>query len=314
MWKRTSSDIPSLCPEQHVALVTGASQGLGRAFAEQCARCGIDLLLVALPDSGLPRVARGLELLYGVRSEYLEMDLTAPGNPEALFQWIAREGVDVSILINNAGVGYNSRFEESTLGENESCILLNNLALVKITRLLLPQLKRHPRAFVLNVSSLAAFFPMPFMPVYGPSKTFILNFSLALRSEMKGTPVSVSVLCPNGIRTNGECRRKIESHGLIGRLVSMEPDRVAACALEGLFAKRAVIVPGFLNQCPAALGRHVPRRVVCSVVSSFYSKTARGGDANRSHPAPHRRQCGQSVAYGGSYEPIYRRLGALSDL
>jgi len=306
MWKRTSFDAPPLRSEQHVALITGASQGLGRAFAEQCARRDIDLVLVALPDSGLPPVAQGLELLYGVRSEYVEMDLTAPGNPETLVQWISREGLDVSILINNAGTGYNCRFEESTLGENESCILLNNLALVKITRLLLPRLKRRPRAFVLNVSSLAAFFPMPFMPVYGPSKTFILNFSLSLRSEMKDTPVSVSVLCPNGIRTNGECRRKIESHGLIGRLVSMDPDQVAMCALEGVFAGRAVIVPGFLNQCLAALGRHVPRPVVCSVVSSFYGKTASGRTAVKRHPAP--------AVHGGSYEPIHRRLGALSDL
>jgi hypothetical protein len=114
MWKRMSSDTPPLRPEQHVALVTGASQGLGRAFAEQCARLGIDLILVALPGSGLPRVAQGIELLYGVRSKYVEMDLTAPGNPEALAEWISRQGLHISMLINNAGVGYNSRCEDYT--------------------------------------------------------------------------------------------------------------------------------------------------------------------------------------------------------
>jgi hypothetical protein len=279
MWKRRSSDASLLQPEDQVALVTGASQGLGRAFAEQCARLGMDLILVALPDSGLAELAQGIALLYGVRTDYVEMDLTAPGNPEALVQWISRQGLSVSVLINNAGVGYNSRFEDSTLGENESCILLNNLALVKITRLLLPELKRHPQAFVLNVASMAAFFPMPFMPVYGPSKTFILNFSLALREEMRGTPVSVSVLCPNGIRTNGECRQKIEAHGLIGELVSLDPDQVAACAVKGLFAEKAVIVPGFVNQVIAAVGKYAPRSIVCPVVSTFYGKTARPGRA-----------------------------------
>jgi hypothetical protein len=275
MWKRRSSDTSLLQPEEHVALVTGASQGLGRAFAEECARRGMDLILVALPDSGLPQLAQGISLLYGVRADYLEMDLTAPGTPEALVRWISRQGLRVSVLINNAGVGYNSRFEDSTLGENESCILLNNLALVKITRLLLPELKRHPQAFVLNVASLAAFFPMPFMPVYGPSKTFILNFSLALREEMKDTPVSVCVLCPNGIRTNGESTQKIEAHGLIGELVSLDPDQVAACAMQGLFAEKAVIVPGFINQVIAVVGKHTPRSIVCPVVSTFYGKTAR---------------------------------------
>lgn len=275
MWIRRPSDASALPQERPVALVTGASQGLGRAFAEQCARRGMDLVLVALPNSGLPRVAQGIALLYRVQADFIEMDLTEPGNPEALTRWIVSRALKVSLLINNAGVGYNSRFEDSTLTENEACILLNNLALVKITRLLLPELKRRPEAFILNVASMAAFFPMPFMPVYGPSKTFILNFSLALREEMKDTSVSVSVLCPNGIRTNGECRRKIEDHGLIGELVSMDPEQVATCALKGTLAKRAVIVPGVLNQVISLLGRHAPRSIVCPVVSAFYGKTAR---------------------------------------
>lgn len=275
MWIRRPSDASALPQERPVALVTGASQGLGRAFAEQCARRDMDLVLVALPNSGLPRVAQGIALLYRVQADFIEMDLTEPGNPEALTRWIVSRALKVPLLINNAGVGYNSRFEDSTLTENEACILLNNLALVKITRLLLPELKRRPEAFILNVASMAAFFPMPFMPVYGPSKTFILNFSLALREEMKDTSVSVSVLCPNGIRTNGECRRKIEDHGLIGELVSMDPEQVATCALKGTLAKRAVIVPGVLNQVISLLGRHAPRSIVCPVVSAFYGKTAR---------------------------------------
>jgi short-subunit dehydrogenase len=203
------------------------------------------------------------------------MDLTLPGSPEALCRWIADEGLPVSVLINNAGMGYNSRFEDSTMRENESCILLNNLVLVKITRLLLPELKRHPQAFVLNVASLAAFFPMPFMPVYGPSKTFILNFSLALREEMKDTQVHVSVLCPNGIRTNEESRRKIEAHGMIGRLVSFDADNVAAYAMRKMSAGKAVIVPGLINQIIAGVGKHVPRTILCPVVSAVYGKTAR---------------------------------------
>jgi len=274
MWRRQREQDLNDDRTDHCAVITGASQGLGRAFALECAHRGMDLVLVALPDSGLERVARGIALLYDVRAEYVEMDLTASGSPEALTTWISRRGLRISVLINNAGVGYNSRFEDSTLGENESCILLNNLALVKITRLLLPELNRHGQSFVLNVASMAAFFPMPFMPVYGPSKSFVLNFSLALREEMKGTGVSVSVLCPNGIRTNRECREKIASHGLIGELVSLDPDRVAVCGLDGLFAGKNVIIPGLLNQIIALAGKHAPRFIVCPVVATFYGKTA----------------------------------------
>jgi short-subunit dehydrogenase len=257
------------------ALITGASQGLGRAFAEECARRRMDLLLVALPESGLEQATQDITGRYGVRAEYLEADLTAPGSQEALARWVADEGFPVSLLINNAGVGYNSRFEDSTLRENETCILLNNLALVKITRLMLPELRCRPSAFVLNVASLAAFFPMPFMPVYAPSKAFILNFSLALREEMRNTPVSVSVLCPNGIRTNQSCRDRIEASGLAARLTCMDADEVATYAIREMLAGKSVIVPGFLNRAIVTLSRFVPRSTVCAVVSAFWGRTAR---------------------------------------
>jgi short-subunit dehydrogenase len=296
MWKLKSFDNrTSLRNERSTpgsrpcALITGASQGLGRAFAEACARGddaqrGMDLALVALPDSGLARVARDIAERHGVRAEYVEMDLTAPRSPTALHGWIRDKRLPISVLINNAGVGYNSRFEDSTLRENESCILLNNLALVKITRLLLPELKRHPRAFILNVASMAAFFPIPFMPVYAPSKAFVVNFSLALREEMRDTSVSVSVVCPNGVRTNGECRQKIAAHGFIGELVSLDPDQVVAEALRGLWAGKATIVPGLANRVILAVGRHAPNALVCAVTSSLYGKTARRGYPRQ---APH---------------------------
>lgn len=257
------------------ALITGASEGLGRAFAEECAYLGMNLALVALPASGVGQVAQDLARRHGVQAKPVEMDLTVPGSAERLAQWVSEQKLPISVLINNAGVGYNCRFEDSGLRENESCILLNNLALVQITHLMLPELKRRQRAFILNVSSMAAFFPMPYMPVYGPSKAFILGFSLALRAEMRGTPVRVSALCPNGIRTSPECRHKIDAHGLIGRLVSLDPQTVARCAIQELLAGRPVIVLGWVNRALAALGQHVPPSLACAVVSAFYGKTAR---------------------------------------
>jgi short-subunit dehydrogenase len=268
-----TGQVPGLAGQY--ALITGASEGLGRAFAEECAYLGMNLILVALPSSGLVEVAQDVARRYNVRVEHVEMDLARPESPETLARWISSRGLPVSVLINNAGVGYNSRFEDSTLRDNESCILLNNLALVKITHLMLPELKRRQQAYILNVASMAAFFPMPFMPVYGPSKAFVLNFSLALQAEMRGTPVHVSVLCPNGIRTSVACRHKIDAHGLVGRLVSMDPQPVARCAVEALLAKRAVIVLGWANHVLVALGQYVPTWLICFVVSAFYGKTAK---------------------------------------
>ena len=257
------------------ALITGASQGLGRAFAAECARRGMDLALVALPGSGLEEVAGAIARRWGVRVEALALDLTAPEGPEAACRWLAETGLEVSALINNAGTGYNRRFEDSSLRENEACILLNNLALVKMTRLLLPQLKRSPRAYALNVASLAAFFPMPYMPVYGPSKAFILSFSLGLRQELRGSGVSVSVLCPNGIRTNAQTCAQIAAGGLAARLTCLDAEDVARNAVAQMLRGADVIVPGALNRVICAMSRFVPRAAVYAVVGAFWGRTAR---------------------------------------
>jgi short-subunit dehydrogenase len=245
----------------------------------------MDLMLVALPDSGLREAAETLQAKYGVRCAYLDLDLAAPGGPEAAARWVDELGWPLAYLINNAGVSYNSRFEDSTLAENEAVILLNNLATVKLTHVLLPELRKRERAYVLNVASLAAFFPMPFMPVYAPSKAFLLGFSLALRQEMCDTPVSVSVLCPNGLRTRPDCRDKIEQHGAIGRLFCMDAAPAAEYAVRRTLSGEAIIVPGLLNRGLAALSRLVPRTSILAVVSAFWGKTAGRPGSGRSKTA-----------------------------
>lgn len=284
MKTKNDFNFPAQTTPRPYALVTGASQGLGRAFAEECARRRFNLILVSLPGEGLPAVAEMLSKTYAVQAEYFETDLTAPQGPEMLVNWISSYDWPVAVLINNAGCGYNKRFEDSTLTENENCILLNNYALVKITRLLLPELKRQPRAYILNVSSLAAFFPMPFMPVYAPTKVFILNFSLALREELRQTTIGISALCPNGIRTNAETREQIEAGGLMARLTCMDPAPVAAYALQKLLAGTAVIVPGALNRMIMTLGKYTPSSIIYAVIRAFWGKTARSAiRVNRSN-------------------------------
>jgi len=272
------------CPlktaHKQYAMITGASQGLGKAFAEECGRMGFNLVLVALPGSGLPDVALDLSNQFGVDVEYMELDLTVHGSPEVIVDWVERNRWPVAWLINNAGVGYNARFEDSTLQENETCILLNNLALVKLTHRMLPVLKRHPRPYILNVASLAAFFPMPFMPVYAPSKAFTVNFSLALRQEVRDSHVQVSVLCPNGIRTNLENREKIDSGGLVARLTCMNADEVASYAIRKMLAGQPVIIPGWINRCVAGASRFIPSSLINAVISAFWGKTARAPAQN----------------------------------
>ena len=271
---KNKAPLPADLDRSGYVLITGASQGLGKALALEFARRGMNLILVALPGEGLPSTAQAITELYGVHVEAVESDLTAQGSAEALHGWVVEKELPVVALVNNAGVGYNRRFEDSSLRENEVCILLNNLALVKITRLLLPILKSQPRAHILNVASMAALFPMPYMPVYGPSKAFILSFSLGLREEMRNSGVSVSVLVPNGIRTNAAVSAQIASYGWAARATCQNPDEIARYAVARMLAGAATIVPGKLNQMIGKIGPYVPRALIFAVVSSFWGKTA----------------------------------------
>ncbi len=255
-------------------VITGASQGLGKAFAEECALRGRNLVLAALPDTGLPEVARWIARVHGVRVLPLEVDLTADDGPARLARFVQQSGLAVDALVNNAGVGFNGRFGDSQPAHNETTIRLNMLAVVALTRALLPELRRRERALVLNVASLAAFFPMPWLPVYSSSKSFVLAFSLALREELRGTGVSVSVVCPNGIRTNRQVRDLIARQGLAGRLTCQYPEQVARAALQGLEGGRAVIVPGAVNRFLRFASGMLPRSIAMGVISRRWNTQA----------------------------------------
>jgi short-subunit dehydrogenase len=277
-------------------VITGASQGLGKSFAEECAIRGRALVLAALPHTGLVEVARWIALVHGVRVHALEIDLTSDDGPARLARFVEENGLAVDTLINNAGVGFNGRFGESEPARNETTIRLNMLALVTLTRLLLPALRRSGRAHVLNVASLAAFFPMPWLPVYSSSKSFVFAFSLALREELRGTGVSVSVVCPNGIRTNRGARELIAQQGLAGRLTCQYPEQVARAALRGLLAGRAVIVPGAVNRCIRFASGLVPRSVAMGVITRRWNAEAL-------------RANGGSRTAGGRRRPGLKRAG-----
>ncbi len=249
------------------ALITGASQGLGRALAEECAGRGMDLVLVALPQTGLADVARILARAYAVRIETIEADLTDPKTPPAIEARMRTKGYAVDTLINNAGVGFTSRFAQSSEEQNEATVQLNVVGLVRMTQQILPSLQRQRHAWILNVASLGAYFPMPSMPVYSSTKSFVLTFSQVLRAELRSSGIRVSVLCPNGIRTNRSTRELIARQGWAGRVTCKYPDEVARAAVAGLFRGKALIVPGAVNRALVRASPLVPRGLYMSVIA-----------------------------------------------
>jgi short-subunit dehydrogenase len=127
-----------------------------------------------------------------------------------------------------------------------------------LSRLYLPLLRTHEKSYILNVGSMAAFWSIPYKSLYSSSKAFVVSFSKSIRSELKGSGVSVSVLCPNGVRTNGATHGRINSHGRMGRLTELSADVVARAGINGMLKEKFIIVPGRVNSFVLMLGRFIP--------------------------------------------------------
>lgn len=251
------------------ALVTGASQGLGRAFARDAAERGYDLVLVALPGSGLAELARELRARHGREVLVLEGDLTDAAARRALLDAIA--DLPVTLVINNAGVGSKGAFALASWEAWRRSIELNVVATTELTHALVPKLQRAGRAHVLNVASLAAFYPMPYFGVYASTKAFLLHWSLALRNEIAGSGVSVTVLAPAGVWTNPEVIADIEAQGALGRWTSDLPDALAHRAIDAALRERALVIPGVLNRL-LLIGALVPKVLLAWLIGRRWGR------------------------------------------
>lgn len=253
-------------------LITGASSGIGKSIAWYCGSLGMNLVLVSLPDEGLEKVAHEIAEKHQVKTAFFETDLSTLDSPKAVFDWSQLEQFDVNILINNAGVAGASVFETSDFKYIDDRILLNIRALVMLSRLYLPVLRTHKKSYILNVGSLAAFWPIPYKSLYSSSKVFVMYFSKSIRSELKGTGVSVSVLCPNGVRTNGTTNVRINSHGKIGRLTTLSADEVARIGINGMLKQKNVIIPGKVNWIFLFLRRIIPSSIQQKILVREFTK------------------------------------------
>ena len=242
----------------HCVLISAAAGGLGKAFAAECASRGWNLFLTDIRADALEPLAVGLQRLYGAQVSYFACDLADPAGREALWQEIERRGLRFDFLINIAGMEYEGPFAERSAAEVRALLRLNMEATVEMTlRVLHFRIPGQP-LFIINVSSLAGFYPMPIKALYAASKRFLLDFSLALREELRPAGVRVMALCPAGLPTNPRSIRRMAAQGWLGELTRMEVGTVAARSVTLALAGRAVYVPGFLNQAAAFFSRLLP--------------------------------------------------------
>ena len=255
-----------------LALVTGASSGIGTELARELAADGHDLVLAARSRAALERLADELEARHRAAATVLPTDLAKPGAAAELFARIGKRALDV--LVNNAGIGDNALFHEEDPARIDDMIALNIAALTRLTRLVLPGMVERKRGKVLNVASTAAFQPGPMMAVYCASKAYVLSFSLALGEELRGTGVSVTALCPGATKTNFIKEAKVETIALFNLpgMAAMSPAAVARSGYEALKRGRRVAVTGFNNQLGAVFGSLLPYGLVLPVARRMLAR------------------------------------------
>ncbi|HVT84770.1 MAG TPA: SDR family NAD(P)-dependent oxidoreductase [Chitinophagaceae bacterium] len=229
-------------------LITGASEGLGKALAIECASKGMNVFLVALPGIELYQLASYIRRKYKVLVCEFETDLSLEMNRITLAGFIKKQQININMLINNAGIGGSVNFDECAFDFFKTQISLNVLATVHLTYLLLPELKKNSRSYILNVSSLCIFFYLVKKQVYGATKSFIHFFSKSLKKELKKDGVTVSVLCPGGMNSNPSFYLLHQMSNWMTRSAAMDPEEVAPVALNGLINGKEIIIPGKWNR------------------------------------------------------------------
>ncbi|HWB25873.1 MAG TPA: SDR family NAD(P)-dependent oxidoreductase [Chitinophagaceae bacterium] len=241
------------------AIITGASEGLGKSFAIELADQNCNLVLVALPQSGLPQLAAFIRRNFDVSVIYFEMDLTQTESCINLFSHLKQQNITADILINNAGLGNWSWFEEKSLSFYRAQIELNIITPVLLTRIFLAQVPKEKRSYLMNVGSLGGLFIVPKKQVYGATKSFIRYFTNCLRMELSNSNTSVTLLSPGGINTKPELL--VLNHRIkgISRFTILEPEQVARKALKGMFKGKKEIIPGRLNRLLVALNKILPQ-------------------------------------------------------
>jgi len=248
------------------ALITGASQGLGKVFAHALAARKQNVILVARSREKLENLANELQRSQSVFAEVLEFDLASPSPGQRLAQQLRDRKVQVNLLVNNAGFGVRGEFLNLTLRRQMEMLQLNNAAVVELTYLLLPSLLGNPQAGIINVSSTAGFQPIPYASLYAATKSFLTCFSLGLQEELRSSSVSVVTLCPGRILANGHGGEAKNGNRKFG-FIYESPEDVVREALESLANGGGLVIPGFVNKLSVFAQRLIPRRAVPALVA-----------------------------------------------
>jgi short-subunit dehydrogenase len=253
------------------ALVTGASSGIGAAIAAELASRGQAVALVARREERLRSLADELSSEHGAEVEVIAADLGEPEERDRLESELRDRGRAVEVLVNNAGFGHQADFATSPRERMVEMVRLNCEAVVDLTSRFLSPMVERGRGSVINIASVGAFQPLPGSALYGATKAFVLSFSEAIRTELRGSGVSVTAVCPGPVRT--EFMGAAGIPGVEDRtpgLVWMSPEDIAKHAINGAARDKRVVVPGMVARAGALAGHYSPRAVALPLIGRIW--------------------------------------------
>lgn len=258
-------------------LITGASGGIGEALAYKLAERKHNLLLVARNVEKLENQCRQLIEKFGVDVQFIAADLAKPDTAKYIFEETQQRGLEIEMLINNAGIGSGGVFTELSLQSELDLIQLNDSSLVALTHLFLPQMQQRKSGTIINVASIAAFMPIPYMTTYAASKAFVRSFTQAIAAECKPYNIHVMLLCPGLTKTNfnkaaGIADDKGKALGADYNSFTQTPEQVADEALKALDKRKYSIVSGRMNRLATKMIALIPNTIITSNFAKSYRK------------------------------------------
>jgi short-subunit dehydrogenase len=255
------------------ALITGASSGIGAAIAARLAERGYGLTLVARREDMLTDLATRLHDRHGVRVGVIACDLGDAAERDRLVEKVSGLGLDVEVLVNNAGFGHAGNFADADRERQVEMVRVNCETVVDLCGRYLPAMVGRQQGAVINIASTAAFQPMPGSATYAASKAFVLSFSEALHQEAKGSGVTVTAICPGPVRTEFTQAAGMEgAEEAAPSFIWMSAEDLAQQSVKAAEAGKRAVVPGRLNYAGSLLGRHVPRKFVLPVSQRIWSR------------------------------------------
>jgi short-subunit dehydrogenase len=258
----------------NTTLITGASSGIGEAFARKLAASGHNLLLVARSEDKLINLCNELGRSKSIHAQYFPIDLSLPESPARLFEETVKRDLQIDFLINNAGFGSMGEFATLDRERELNMIDLNVRSLVELTHLFLQPMRERKGGKIINVASTAAFQPVPFMTTYAATKAFVLSFSEALWEENRPYGIQVMALCPGVTETNF-----FEAAHMANKppaRVSQTPEQVVDTALRAMKRGKGHVISGWINFFMTETERVVPRSLIARAIGSVMRGAAGG--------------------------------------